>query len=133
MLKQVIRDRVRVLNKYILNKIFIHIADKKFDHFAILSHKGRKSGKIYKIPLIAEPVEDGFVMALTYGRKVDWCANVLANGGCDLRWREKEYKLTDPVFIDKESGMKAFPVFLSRMLRRAEIENFLHLSIMKEN
>ena len=80
MSKQAIRDRVRVLNKHVTNKLLIHIAGKKFGHFAILTHTGRTTGKVYKTPIIAEPIEDGFVIALTYGKKVDWLANVLASG-----------------------------------------------------
>ncbi len=77
-MKLTILDRVRVLNKHVTNKILIHICGKNFGHFAILSHVCRKSGKLYRIPIIAEPLNDGFVIALTYGKKVDWYENVKA-------------------------------------------------------
>jgi len=48
-------DKVRVFNKYVTNKILIHIAGRSFGHFAILTHEGRRSGKKYRIPVIAEP------------------------------------------------------------------------------
>jgi hypothetical protein len=69
-MKQAMLDRIRVINKYATNKILIHISGKKFGHFAILSHVGRKSGKLYRIPIIAEPTKNGFVIALTYGMKM---------------------------------------------------------------
>jgi deazaflavin-dependent oxidoreductase (nitroreductase family) len=128
MSKQAVLDRVRVLNKHVTNKILIHIAGKKFGHFAILSHTGRRTGKLYQTPIIAEPVENGFVIALTYGKKVDWLANVLASGGCDLIWKEKDFHLTNPAFIYREEGLKAFPAFLIKALRRAGIEYFLRLT-----
>jgi deazaflavin-dependent oxidoreductase (nitroreductase family) len=128
MTKQAIRDQVRVLNKYITNKIMIHIAGKKFGHFAILSHTGRKSGKLYKTPIIAEPVENGFVIALTYGRKVDWLANVLAKGSCSLYWKEKEYCLSKPEFVDNRTGLKAFPPPLNKVLGNIGIKYFLRLT-----
>ena len=99
-------DRIRVINKHVTNKILIHISGKQFGHFAILSHVGRKSGKIYRIPIIAEPLDNGFVIALTYGKKVDWYENVLANGGCSLRWKGKDYTLINPEFIEKEGWDK---------------------------
>ena len=127
-IKQAIRDRVRVMNKHVTNKLLIHIAGKSFGHFAILGHTGRKSGKLYRIPIIAEPTERGFVIALTYGKKVDWCANVLVNGGCTLVWKNQEYTLDQPEFIDPEIGLQAFPAVLRLALRSAGIQDFLSLS-----
>jgi hypothetical protein len=121
-IKQAILDRVRVMNKHVTNKLLIRIAGKKFGHFSILRHEGRKSGKFYAIPILAEPVENGFVIALTYGKKVDWCANVLAKGGCKLTWKEKEYALANPRFVDREVGLTAFPSILRMMLKGAGIQ-----------
>ena len=129
MSKQGILDRVRVMNKHATNKIMIHIAGKKFGHFAILSHTGRKTGKVYKTPIIAEPVDGGFVIALTYGKKVDWLANVLAKGSCNLYWKEKEYTLSKPEFVDQKTGLNAFPTPLNKVLGKIGIEYFLKLSI----
>ena len=126
--KQDVRDRIRVVNKYFTNKILIHIAGKRFGHFAVLTHTGRKSGKEYRIPIIAEPLENGFVIALTYGKKVDWAANVLAAGGCSLLWKNADYSLCKPEFIDREIGLKAFPALIRAGLRAAGIEYFLSLA-----
>ena len=131
MSKQAIRDRVRVINKHVTNKIMIHLAGKKFGHFAILSHTGRKSGKVYKTPIIAEPVENGFVIALTYGKKVDWLANVLASGGCDLYWKEKEYALFQPELVDREIGLKVFPTPFNKILGKIGIEFILKPTILQ--
>jgi deazaflavin-dependent oxidoreductase (nitroreductase family) len=130
MSKQAIRNRVRVINKHVTNKLLIHIAGRKFGHFAILTHTGRKTGKVYKTPIIAEPVDGGFVIALTYGKKVDWLANVLINGSCSLFWKAKDYELNEPEFIDQEIGLKAFPSPLSWILELVGIEHFLRLSII---
>ncbi len=129
MSKQAIRDRVRVVNKHVTNKLLIHIAGRKFGHFAILTHTGRKTGKVYKTPIIAEPVENGFVIALTYGKKVDWLANVLAKGSCSLYWKEKEYRLSRPEIVDPGTGLKAFSPPLNKVLGKIGIEYYLKLSI----
>jgi deazaflavin-dependent oxidoreductase (nitroreductase family) len=128
MTKQAIRDRVRVLNKYVTNKLLIHIAGRKFGHFAILIHTGRKTGKVYRTPIIAEPVDGGFVIALTYGKKVDWLANVLAKGSCSLFWKEKEYTLFHPEFVNQMIGLNAFPTPLNKVLGKIGIEYFLRLT-----
>jgi deazaflavin-dependent oxidoreductase (nitroreductase family) len=128
-MKQSLLDRMRGLNKYVTNKLLIHICGKQFGHFVILSHVGRKSGKVYRIPIIAEPIENGFVIALTYGKKVDWYKNVMANGGCAIIWKNKEFRLTHPEFIDKEIGVMAFPAIFRSGLSKMEIQYYLRLEV----
>ena len=130
-MKQALLDRIRVTNKHVSNKILIHIAGKRFGHFAILGHTGRKSGKLYRIPIIAEPFQNGFVIALTYGKNVDWYKNVAAKGGCSLRWKNKDFQLVQPVFIDREIGLTAFPALFRFGLNLMRIQNFLKLEIQK--
>jgi deazaflavin-dependent oxidoreductase (nitroreductase family) len=129
-MKQATLNRVRVMNKSVTNKILIRISGKKSGHFAILGHTGRKSGKLYRIPIIAEPCENGFVIALTYGKNVDWLANVMAKGGCSLRWKNKEYALGKPEFIDREIGLMAFPAIFRSGLRMMGIEYFVSLHVL---
>jgi deazaflavin-dependent oxidoreductase (nitroreductase family) len=131
-MKQAIRDRVRVMNKHFTNKIMIRICGKQFGHFAILSHTGRKSGKVYRIPIIAEPFQDGFVIALTYGQKVDWLANVKAKGGCGLRWKNHDYELVNPGLIDTELGLSAFPKLLRPLLRKSGTSDYVKLEVRTE-
>ena len=119
-------DKVRVFNKYVTNKILIHIAGRSFGHFAILTHEGRKSGKLYRLPIIAEPLGNGFVIALTYGKKVDWYENIKAKGGGWLYWKHKNFTLTNPQFIDAGTALTAFPRRLQPVLRR-KVEYFLML------
>jgi deazaflavin-dependent oxidoreductase (nitroreductase family) len=126
-IKQAILDRIRVINKHFTNKIFMRIAGSNIENFVILSHVGRKSGKLYKIPIIAEPINNGFVIALTYGKKVDWYENVIVKGGCSIQWKNKEYLLTEPKLIDKEIGLNAFPALFRTGLRLMKIQYFLRL------
>jgi hypothetical protein len=130
-IKQTVLDRISIMNKYATNKLLIRISGKNSGHFVILSHEGRKSGKIYKIPIIAEPADNGFIIALTYGKKTDWCLNVMAKGGCSLLWKNREYILTNPEFIDKEIGLTAFPAVFRTGLRIMGIQYFLRLSTRK--
>ncbi|PWB55971.1 MAG: nitroreductase family deazaflavin-dependent oxidoreductase [Anaerolineales bacterium] len=128
-MKQATLDRIRQLNKAATNKLLIHLCGKKFGHFAILGHLGRKSGRLYQIPIIAEPYEDGFVIALTYGKKVDWLKNVLARGSCSLRWKNRDYALVHPEFVSPERSLLAFPAIFRSGLRMMGIEYFLRLRI----
>jgi len=58
-------------NKHVTNKFFLLFAG-RLSPFAIVNHKGRRSGRSYRTPILAFPMEAGFVFALTYGRDVDW-------------------------------------------------------------
>jgi len=64
--------------------------------FGILTHIGRKSGKVYRTPINGFRVRNGFIIALTYGSESEWVKNVLAAGGCELKTRGKEYQLFAP-------------------------------------
>jgi hypothetical protein len=126
-LKQSVLDRIRILNKHGINKLMIRIAGRGFGHFAVLSHRGRKTGRTYRIPIIAEPAYGGFVVALTYGRKTDWLANVFSAGGCSLKWKNREYALNRPEYIEPAAGLKAFPSAFRGGLRLMGIRDFLRL------
>ena len=128
-MKQAILDRVRVFNKHVTNKLLIHLCGREFGHFAILTHTGRNSGRLYRIPIIAEPVENGFVFALTYGLKVDWYANVKAKGGCSIYWKKRDWDLVNPRLIENEVGVQAFPRVMRSVLKSAGIEYFLQLDL----
>jgi deazaflavin-dependent oxidoreductase (nitroreductase family) len=132
-MNQRLLDRIRVLNKYVINKLLIHISGKDLGMFAILTHTGRKSGKLYQIPIIVVPVPNGFVIALTYGRKTDWYENVKAKGGCSLKWKRQELALTHPEFIDQPQGLQAFPALFRLGLKSMGIQDYLHLSLKALN
>jgi deazaflavin-dependent oxidoreductase (nitroreductase family) len=124
-------DRVRFFNKRVTNKILIHLCGRRFGHFAILRHVGRKSGAPYRTPVIAEPIENGFVIALTYGKQVDWLKNILAAGECGLYWKQQEFRLVRPELIGPAGGLPAFPRLVQAALRRNGIEHFVRLETQK--
>ncbi len=103
-----IRNLIRNLNKHGLNKLTIKWAEKPGSPFSILYHVGRKSGKHYSVPIIIEPKDDGFVIALTYGREVDWLKNVLHAGVCKILYKNQVYNLVNPVFISQAEALQAF-------------------------
>ncbi|MFO7585842.1 MAG: hypothetical protein R6W69_14035 [Anaerolineales bacterium] len=128
-MNQALLDRVRRINKRFTNKILIHMSGRQFGHFAVLEHTGRKSGNRYRIPIIAEPLNNGFVIALTYGKKVDWYENILTSQTCGLRWKNHDYTLANPRFVEAETGLAAFPALARFLLRRIGIEYYLKLDI----
>ena len=64
--------------------------------FAVVHHRGRKSGREFHTPVNLFHTEGGFIIALTYGPHTDWVKNVLAAGGCTVESRGHRMTCTAP-------------------------------------
>jgi deazaflavin-dependent oxidoreductase (nitroreductase family) len=53
--------------------------------WAVILHRGRRSGSPYRTPLLAFRREQTLVIALLYGRESDWLRNLRAGGGQVVR------------------------------------------------
>lgn len=120
-----IPDRIRYVNKRFTNKVFIRLAGKKHSPFALLSHRGRKSGKIYQIPVLVIQLAEGFVFALTYGSGVDWYLNVVAANAAELKWQGCEYRLSHPRTLEPGAGRVLFGNFKGRILKIFKVNEFV--------
>jgi hypothetical protein len=86
----------------VLNPLIKKAAGKRhFGMAAQIHHRGRKSGRQFVTPASARPAGDHIVAPLTFGTQSDWCRNVLAAGGCAIRYRGVDYLATDPVVVDR--------------------------------
>ncbi|HUP16202.1 MAG TPA: nitroreductase family deazaflavin-dependent oxidoreductase [Acidimicrobiia bacterium] len=95
--------------------------------FAIIRHRGRKTGKTYSTPINIFKVEDRFVIALTYGSNADWLKNVFAAGGCTIKNRNKEIDLVGPTLVATSAGMSIMPLPVRVILRAANVTEFVEL------
>ncbi|WP_407559555.1 nitroreductase family deazaflavin-dependent oxidoreductase [Mycobacterium paraintracellulare] len=118
-------------NKIGLNRFTKYIAPWA-PGWAIVVHRGRKSGRTFRTPLWAFRRRNGFVIALTYGPETDWVRNVLAAGGCELQTRRRRYQLGAPVVFRDEDATD-MPAFIRFMLRRViKAPEFLRLDIVNQ-
>lgn len=95
--------------------------------FAVVQHRGRRSGRIYATPVAAKRTTDGFVVPMTFGEQADWFRNVQAAGGCVIRWNGAEYPVAAPEIIDLATARSAFRPFERVMLPVIGITQFVHL------
>ena len=73
--------RIRRFNRAILNPLMLRVADRFHGTYpAVVHHVGRRSGRRYRTPVVAQPIRGGFVIPLPYGTDTDWCRNVRAAG-----------------------------------------------------
>ncbi|MFZ0138072.1 MAG: nitroreductase family deazaflavin-dependent oxidoreductase [Candidatus Sulfotelmatobacter sp.] len=96
--------------------------------FGILTHVGRKSGKVYRTPINVFRASNGFIIALTYSSQSEWVKNVLAAGGCELKTRGKKYQLS-ALQVVRDPTRRRFPVPVRIVLRIVGADEYMELSI----
>nr|WP_239000993.1 nitroreductase family deazaflavin-dependent oxidoreductase [Jiangella asiatica] len=99
--------------------------------FGMLTHRGRSSGRVYRIPIMVFRVDSGFAIALTYGADTDWVKNVLAAGGCELQTRLRRYHLVEPRLVHDEDRA-AMPVGVRQILALQRVDDFLFFDAKPE-
>lgn len=69
----------------------------------IVTHTGRRSGRVYHTPINVFRREEQYVFLLTYGSDAQWVKNVVAAGSCSLETCGRVVKLVEPdVVTDPE-------------------------------
>jgi len=95
--------------------------------FGILTHVGRKSGKVYRTPINVFRVSNGFIIALTYSSQSGWVKNVLAADGCELKTRAKTYQLSAPKVV-LDPTRQRFPFLVRMVLRIVGADEYIELA-----
>src|SRR5882762_6699713 len=89
---------VAAFNLAVTNRITSRFAN-RLPGFGILTHAGRKSGKVYRTPVNVFRAPEGFLIALTYGRESEWVRNVISAGACQLETRGVQYQVSSPTIV----------------------------------
>ncbi len=79
-----------------------------FPLWAVVHHRGRKSGRELSVPVAVTPSDDGLVVVLPWGPGTNWARNVLAAGGCVVRWKGEDVRITDPALLDRAAARRYF-------------------------
>ena len=114
------------LNRSVTNPV-IRPAAGRLPYFAVVVHRGRRTGRVYRTPVTAFPHGKGFVIALTYGRDVDWVENVLAAGGCRVIHRGRDFELGDPRILPFRGHDPAIPGWIGGVLQLLRVDEVLRL------
>jgi deazaflavin-dependent oxidoreductase (nitroreductase family) len=121
-----ISKRVARFNGRVTNRLTRHIAG-WMPGFAIVSHVGRRSGRVYRTPVNVFRDGGRYVFALTYGADSQWVRNVLAAGGCEIRTRGTTVQLRDPQLV-ADPTRHLVPIPVRWILRLIDVEHFLALT-----
>ena len=99
--------------------------------FGRIVNVGRRTGRMYRTPMLGFRRADTIVFALTYGPAAEWLQNVLAAGECRFEMRRGTIHLVDPrVFRDPER--RSVPRVVRPILAAIEAEDFLEMRVVGE-
>ncbi|HEX6816902.1 MAG TPA: nitroreductase family deazaflavin-dependent oxidoreductase [Ktedonobacterales bacterium] len=112
----------------VLNPLMRGLAgSRRLPLFAVLQHRGRRSGRVYATPVGARPTADGFVIPLTFGEQADWFRNMQAAGGCVVRWKGTDYLVETPEVVDWATARSAFRPVERALIPVIGIKQFVRL------
>ena len=117
---------VAAFNLAVTNRITSRFAA-RLPGFGILTHVGRKSGRVYRTPVNVFRAPEEFLIALTYGRESEWVRNVIAARGCKLETRGVQYQLSAPNIVH-DPIRRRFSIPVRVVLRLIGADDFMQLS-----
>lgn len=98
-----------------------------FPLYAVVHHRGRRSGRAYAVPVAVRVTTDAFTIALPWGHETQWLRNVLAAGKCTITWRGRDLRATQPRIIGFAEAGPAFSPVQRALLRAVGVKTFLRL------
>ena len=126
-------NAVRTFNKHVFNPTMMRLAGRRHWYASAIRHKGRRSRKEYATPVMAEPIEEGFIVPLPYGTKVDWLKNVLAARGATIEAKGESHTVVEPEVIDAVTAFPLLPPRLRRTWGLFGIERYLKVKRLSES
>ncbi|WP_019203384.1 nitroreductase family deazaflavin-dependent oxidoreductase [Tsukamurella sp. 1534] len=93
--------------------------------FAIVEHRGRRSGTAYRTPVNAFATDNGVAILLSYGPDRDWLKNLKAAGGGAVMRGGRTRTVVDPRVVGRD---EAAPLVKSRVFARLPFEQAVLLT-----
>ncbi len=110
------------VNKRVFNPLAV-----RNGKWQVIRHVGRSSGRPYRTPLEAHPVDGGFIVALVYGSRSDWVQNVLSAGAAAIEIDGDIVDLVDPTIVTADEAFEQLPAATKRPPKILKIDEFLSL------
>lgn len=85
-----------------------------FPLWAVVHHRGRRSGADYATPVAVVPTADKslILIGLPWGTTTNWARNVVASDGATITWKGCDQRTSAPRIVDAaEASALAKPLF----------------------
>lgn len=100
-----------------------------FPLWAVVHHRGRRSGRAYAVPVAIRVAGESATIPLPWGDATRWVRNVVAAGGCTIRWAGRDLEASDPLVIGWEDAATAFHPLQQMIMRAAGIRSALRVRV----
>jgi len=100
--------------------------------YAVIEHRGRRSGRTYRTPVAARRTTDGFLVPMAFGEQADWFRNVLAAGECVIHWNGVAYHVVEPELVDWETARQVLN-WTGRLLAPLFSKQFVQLRLLRSH
>lgn len=127
------KSALRTFNKHVLNPAMLLLAGRKHWYAAVIRHTGRRTGKAYATPVVAERVADGVIIPLPYGTGVDWLCNALAAGKASITVAGQSFDVVDPRIIDAKAAAEQLSARRRREFARFGIDRFVKFGLATDS
>lgn len=118
--------RLARFNRTVANPVMRLVAG-RLPPFAIVRHRGRRTGRFYATPVLAFDTDEGLILAVLYGMSSDWVKNVLPAGHVEVRRRRESHQYEHPVLIGNE-GIQLLPTLFRGPFRLLDVHHFIRLT-----
>lgn len=98
--------------------------------FLIIEHRGRRSGRPYRTPLVGFPVGNEMIIALTYGSGAEWIKNLQQAGGGTLVARNRRRAFGPPRLERGIATAPGIPWFIRKFLGVIGVDEYLRLPML---
>ncbi|KRE25381.1 nitroreductase [Mycobacterium sp. Soil538] len=124
------RDAIRQFNKYVLNPAMLLVAGRRHWYAAVIHHTGRRTGRSYTTPVVAERTPGGVIIPLPYGTGVDWLRNARAAGRATMTVHGESFDVVDPKLIDAATASTQLSARRRRAFQRFGIDHFAAFTVV---
>lgn len=93
-----------------------------------LEHVGRRSGRVFRTPLMVFSTDDGVAIMLTYGPDRDWVKNLVAADGGRLHRHGHVHTVRNPRVVTKDQAAPHVTGMARAVFPRLPFENALLLT-----
>jgi deazaflavin-dependent oxidoreductase (nitroreductase family) len=123
-------NRLKEIERRWANPVILAIAGHAPWPVSRLEHRGRRSGALRVTPLLAEPIREGFIMTLPYGKDADWAKNLLHAGEGILRHHGVRYRVGNPRFVAVAEAPPETPLLLRGITTALGLDEFLRVDVL---
>jgi deazaflavin-dependent oxidoreductase (nitroreductase family) len=79
-----------------------------FPIWAVVHHRGRRTGRELAVPVAVMHTPDAFVVVLPWGPGTNWVRNVLAAGSATVTWTGRDHAVDAPRVLDRAGARPYF-------------------------